>query len=204
MCKSIAISNLTPGEHQGTFWRRLSISGDLLFGALDPCHCSGSEVTQSSLTLCNPMDCSLPGSSVHGIFQATVLEWVAISFSWGSSRSRNQTRVSRIAGKRLTVWATREAIVLGGQHLNSCFQGSTRTWSGSGEPEVERVFPPPPPQPRPPAFLLYKHSSAWSFFPPSSTSFPLLLHTPHSRFCLLWKKKRLHAGEKLHSISDPW
>ena len=40
---------------------------------------SGREVTQSCLTLCDPMDCSLPGFSVHGIFQARVLEWVAIS-----------------------------------------------------------------------------------------------------------------------------
>ena len=40
-----------------------------------------SEVAQSCLTLCDPMDCSLPGSSVHGIFQAIILEWVAISFS---------------------------------------------------------------------------------------------------------------------------
>ena len=39
------------------------------------------EVPQSCLTLCEPMDCSLPGSSIHGIFQAIVLEWVAISFS---------------------------------------------------------------------------------------------------------------------------
>ena len=39
------------------------------------------EVTQSCPTLCDPMDCSLPGSSVHGIFQAIVLEWIAISFS---------------------------------------------------------------------------------------------------------------------------
>ena len=39
------------------------------------------EVAQSCLTLCDPMDCSLPGSSVHGIFQASVLEWVAIAFS---------------------------------------------------------------------------------------------------------------------------
>ena len=44
---------------------------------------SESEVTQSFLTLSNPMDCSLPGSSVHGIFQARVLEWVAIAFSDG-------------------------------------------------------------------------------------------------------------------------
>jgi len=46
---------------------------------------SESEVTQSCPTLCDPMDCSLPGFSVHGIFQARVLEWVAISFSRGSS-----------------------------------------------------------------------------------------------------------------------
>ena len=43
-------------------------------------HC-GSEVAQSCLTLCNPMDCSLPRSSIHGIFQAKVLEWGAITFS---------------------------------------------------------------------------------------------------------------------------
>jgi len=44
-----------------------------------------SEVTQSCLTLCDPMDCNPPGSSIHGIFQARILEWVAISFSRGSS-----------------------------------------------------------------------------------------------------------------------
>ena len=42
---------------------------------------SESEVTQSCPTLSNPMDCSLPGSSIHGIFQARILEWVAIAFS---------------------------------------------------------------------------------------------------------------------------
>ena len=64
-----------------------------------------SEV-QSCLTLCNPVDCSLPGFSIHGIFQARILEWVAISFSRGSSRPRNQTRVSCIAGRRFTLWAS--------------------------------------------------------------------------------------------------
>ena len=44
-----------------------------------------SELAQSCLTLCDPVDCSLPGFSVHGIFQARVLEWVSISFSRGSS-----------------------------------------------------------------------------------------------------------------------
>ena len=56
------------------------------------------------------MDCSLPGSSIHGIFQARVLEWVAISFSSGSSRPRDRTHVSHIAGRRFTLWATREAL----------------------------------------------------------------------------------------------
>ena len=60
-----------------------------------------SEVTQSCPTLCNPTDCSLPGSSVHGIFQAKTLEWVAISFSRRSSWLRDWTRVSRIVGRRL-------------------------------------------------------------------------------------------------------
>ena len=55
------------------------------------------------------MDCSLPGSSIHGIFQERVLEWIAISFSRGSSQTRNRTQVSRIASRRFTVWATREA-----------------------------------------------------------------------------------------------
>ena len=67
-----------------------------------------SEVAQSCPTLCNPMDCSLPGSSVHGIFQARVLEWGAISFSRGSSRPRDRTQVSCIVGRRFTIWATRE------------------------------------------------------------------------------------------------
>ena len=55
-----------------------------------------SKVAQSCLTLCNPMDYSLPRFSIHGIFQARILEWVAISFSRGSSQPRDQTRVSRI------------------------------------------------------------------------------------------------------------
>ena len=63
----------------------------------------------SHVQLCDPMDCSLPGFSIHGIFQARVLEWVAISFSRGSSWPRDQTQVSCIAGRRFTLWATREA-----------------------------------------------------------------------------------------------
>ena len=64
--------------------------------------CRKSEVLQSCLTLCDPMDCSLPDSSVHGIFQARILEWVAISFSRGSSQPRDRTQVSCIAGRHFT------------------------------------------------------------------------------------------------------
>ena len=58
------------------------------------------------------MDCSLPGSSVHGIFQARILEWVAISFSRRSSRPRGWTRVSGIVGRCFTIWATREVNII--------------------------------------------------------------------------------------------
>ena len=70
---------------------------------LDTVYESESEVTQSCPTLCDPMDYSLSGSSIHEIFQARVLEWIAISFSRGSSWPRNRTRVSCIAGRRFTV-----------------------------------------------------------------------------------------------------
>ena len=61
-----------------------------------------SEVAQSCPTLCDPVDCSLPRFSVHGILQARILEWVTISFSRGSSWPRDRTRVSRVGGRRLT------------------------------------------------------------------------------------------------------
>ena len=70
---------------------------------------SESEVTQPCLTLCNPMDYRLPGFSVHGIFQARVLEWVAFSFSRLSSWPRDRIQVSCTAGRLFTLWATREA-----------------------------------------------------------------------------------------------
>ena len=81
---------------------------------------SESEVAQSCPILCHPMDCSLPHSSVHGIFQARVLEWVAISFPRGSSWPRDQTWVSHIVGRRFTVWITKEV---------SCCRVSFRTLS---------------------------------------------------------------------------
>ena len=67
-----------------------------------------SEVAQSCPTLCDPMDCSLSGSSIHGIFQARMLEWISISFSRGPFHPRNRTQVSRIAGRRFTIWTARK------------------------------------------------------------------------------------------------
>ena len=91
-------------ESQGFCWNLDTHSSILL---CERAHPQGkvkeSEVTQSCPTLCNPMDCSLPGSSVHGIFQGRVLEWVAISFSRGSSQPRDQIRVSLIACRCFTI-----------------------------------------------------------------------------------------------------
>ena len=67
------------------------------------------QVAQLCPTLCNSMDCGLPGSSVHGILQATILVWVAIPFSRGSSQPSDQTQVSLIEGGFSTIWATRGA-----------------------------------------------------------------------------------------------
>ena len=72
-------------------------------------------VAHSCPTLFDPMDCSPPGSSVHGILQARIPEWVAMSFSRGSSQLRDGTRLSYIAGRYFTIWATRVA-------TKSCFK----------------------------------------------------------------------------------
>ena len=61
-------------------------------------YCCCCLVAKSCQTLCNPMDSSPPGSSVHGISQVRILEWVDVSFSRGFSRSRDQTRISCLAG----------------------------------------------------------------------------------------------------------
>ena len=78
------------------------------------------KLTLSHVWLCDPMNCSLRGSSIHGIFQARILEWVAISFSRGFSQPRDRTQVSHIAGRCFTIWVTREALtrdqILGSQY----------------------------------------------------------------------------------------
>ena len=105
-----------------------------------------SEVAQLCLTLCNPMDYSLPGSSFQGIFQAIVLEWGAISFSRGSSRPRDRTQVSQVVDRCFTIWATREVLNISVQLNNSYSYSSWHSMkccllqSQSGTVEVERMY----------------------------------------------------------------
>ena len=87
--------NLLPQRHRGSITSRTS----LLFS-----HCV---VSDSCATL---WTCSPPDSSIHGIFQARILDWVAISFSRRSSRPRDTVRGSRIVSRHFTVWATREVL----------------------------------------------------------------------------------------------
>ena len=83
----------------------------------------GCEVAQSCPTLCNPMGCSLPGSSIHGIFQARVVEGIAISFFRGSSWPRDWTWVFHIVGRRFyrlshRLWLIPSMVLLHSRHLN--------------------------------------------------------------------------------------
>ena len=101
-----------------------------------------SEVTQSCPTLCSPMDCSLPGSSIYRIFQARILEWVAISFSRRSSQPKDWTWVSCIVGRCFTIWATREVIVCGCFHEKHWAGWSTNwnqdCWEKYKQPQICR------------------------------------------------------------------
>ena len=90
-------------------FRASCLLGVALCGGQNMCACV--LVAQSCLTPCDSIGCSPPGSSVHGILQARILEWVAVPFSRGSSQARDRTEVSCIAGRFFTVWATREALM---------------------------------------------------------------------------------------------
>ena len=94
---------------------------------------------QTLFSWCDPMDCSLPGSSIHGIFQARLLEQVAISFSRGSSQPRDRTHVSCISciGRRILYpWATSAAANI--QKIKIMASGLITSWQIDGE-TVETV-----------------------------------------------------------------
>ena len=95
------------------------------------------EVSQSCPTLHDLMNCSWPGSSIHGIFQTRILGWVAISFSRGACWSRDRTQFSSAAGRLFTIWATREAhtfiCIKQGERAASAQKTWTPQWlSGKG------------------------------------------------------------------------
>ena len=97
-------------------------------------------VSQSCLTLCDPMDYNSPGSSLHGILQTRILKWVAIPFSSRSSQPRDRSWVSCFASRFFTIWATREAEdeTVGWHHrLNKHEFGQT---PGDGERQGSLAF----------------------------------------------------------------
>ena len=124
------------------------------------CSLSLSLVAKSCPTLVTPWICSLPGSSVHGILQARILELVAIFFTTGSSRPRDQTQVSCTAGRFFTDWAVREAQELLYYIFN--FHGELEMTLMNEKMELKRDY----------VLLLSKEPSA--FF--SNKLFPLFLH----------------------------
>ena len=87
------------------------------------------KVAQSCPTLWDPMDCSLPGFSVHEILQARILEWITMPFSRGSAQPRDWTQVSCIMGGFFTLWATREGPLGVGKW--GAFESSIREVTGS-------------------------------------------------------------------------
>ena len=99
---------------RGLCYNRFLVVGTTKLVCVCVCVCARAHVRMLSSSVmsdsCDPIDCSLPDSSVHGILQARTLEWVAIPFSRGSSWPRDQTWFSCIAGRFFTIWATREAI----------------------------------------------------------------------------------------------
>ena len=108
------------------------------------------KVAQLCPTLCYPMDCSLPYSSVHGILLARILEWVAIPFSKGSFQPRGWTQVTRIEGRFFTIWATGMPLKLPGRSPNSNILNS------------ERICMNPPPRPHVCLWLQCDWTQCWS------------------------------------------
>ena len=91
---------------------------------------------QSCLTLCDPMDCSPPVSSIHGILQARILKWVAVPFSRRSFQPRDGTQISHNAGRFffLTIWATRDLSGLQQYAIYSVYRVGSLGWTQWGGP----------------------------------------------------------------------
>ena len=101
-------SRMAQPSHTGCIWTLQVLQSQISCGGCGDTMSEWVKVAQLCLTLCDPMD-----YRVHGILQAKILEWVALSFSRGFSQPRNRTQVSHISGRFFTSWATREAQFLG-------------------------------------------------------------------------------------------
>ena len=114
--------------------------------------------------LCGHVDCSPPGSPVHGVFQTRILEWVSIPFSSRSSQPRNHTQVSCIASRFFNIWATREA--------SSSIQFSCSVVSDSLPPHELQHARPPCPSPAPGVYPNSCPLSQWCHPTISSSAIP--------------------------------
>ena len=131
----------------------------------------------SCVQLYDPMDCSPPGSSVQGILQARVLEWVAISFSRGYSWHRDRTHISCIAGGFFTVWATRKVLSVF-RHKNSIVVGE----------ETEAHWPPTPD----------------FYLPVQGLGYTLLHSTPSRISCRLLPGGRVSGAHLMACVGRGW
>ena len=134
---------------------------------------------QSCLTLCDPVDCSPPGFSVHGISQARILEWIAIPFSRGSSQPRDGTPVSCTAGRFFTVWTTGKSLSswvwIKFCLVRSKMFGSRKHWLDFASHNTLGVLPRAPCRPpglRGPRYRLRRVCSATCWAIPASGSSP--------------------------------
>ena len=113
----------------------------LFFGPLHGvCVYVRAKSLQSCPAFCNLMDCSPLGSSVHGILQERILEWIAIPFSRVSPQLWDQTWVSCIAGRFFTLWATREAHIILKIYLGWFTGKKTRRNSGTDTNHIKYVL----------------------------------------------------------------
>ena len=159
-----------------------------------------SEVAQLCPTLCDPMDCSLPGSSVHGIFLARVLKWIDIFYSRGSSQPRDWTRVSCIAGGCFTLWAKRR--LRENQRLNAFKLWCWKTIESPLDWKIQPVNP--------------KRNQSWVFIGRSDAKVEaLIIWLPNAKadslekFLMLGKNEgRRRRGQKrvrwLYDIATQW
>ena len=123
--------------------------------------CVCVSVTQSCLTLCDPIDCSPPGSSVHGILQARTVEWAVFSYSRGSFQTRDWTQVSCTESRLFTIWATR-ADLHSIQYYAICFLLLKAFLWGQSMISTQYMVPSGHNQEQ---FWLLLHGSDWHFFP---------------------------------------